>query len=226
MAPRMKESPEETRERIARAAEDLFRRFGFAKTSVADIARAVEMSPANIYRFFPSKTAIVATICARSLHEVEAEVVRMAHRPGSPQERIAAVYLSIFEYHRANFLTERGVYDMVLVAIENNWAAIEAHKARIRDVLAAILEEGLQNGTFLPHAPEAVAGLLLSSCVRFCHPVLVAAHIGDDLEGDLKTHIAFILRAIERTPTPLQPALLRPTPAGAAPHTDPASCDA
>lgn len=225
MAPRMKESPEETHERIARAAEDLFRRLGFAKTSVADIARAVEMSPANIYRFFPSKTAIVATICRRSLQEVEAEVLRVAHMPGTPQARITAVHLAIIAYHKANFLTERGVYDMVVVAIENNWDAIEAHKARIRDVLAGILEEGIKEGAFLPHAPGAVAALLLSACVRFCHPMLVAEHIGDDLEGELKTHIAFILRAIECVPTPLQPALQPSGPASPALCTG-TTCDA
>ena len=53
---------EETRERIMEAAEALFRRMGFPKTAVADIAAELGMSPANIYRFFPSKNAIVEAI--------------------------------------------------------------------------------------------------------------------------------------------------------------------
>jgi DNA-binding NarL/FixJ family response regulator len=39
-------------------AERLFRQFGYQKTTVADIAAALGMSPANIYRFFASKAAI------------------------------------------------------------------------------------------------------------------------------------------------------------------------
>jgi AcrR family transcriptional regulator len=31
---------------------------GYQKTAVADIARELGMSPANVYRFFPSKSAI------------------------------------------------------------------------------------------------------------------------------------------------------------------------
>ena len=61
MSIKVRETAEETRERIARTAEELFRRMGFAKTAVADIASELGMSPANVYRFFPSKTAIVAT---------------------------------------------------------------------------------------------------------------------------------------------------------------------
>ncbi|MCB1486390.1 MAG: TetR family transcriptional regulator, partial [Bauldia sp.] len=40
---------EETRARIVETAEALFRRLGFAKTAVADIAGELGMSPANVY---------------------------------------------------------------------------------------------------------------------------------------------------------------------------------
>jgi AcrR family transcriptional regulator len=46
------------RGRILEAAEEQFRRVGYHRTSVADIAAQLGMSPANIYRFFPSRDAI------------------------------------------------------------------------------------------------------------------------------------------------------------------------
>ena len=52
MNPQVRTKPDDTRERIMEAAEALFRRLGFAKTAVADIAAELKMSPANIYRFF------------------------------------------------------------------------------------------------------------------------------------------------------------------------------
>src|SRR6516165_2806056 len=66
-----KTRPDDTRERIMQTAEALFRRLGFAKTAVADIAAELKMSPAHVYRFFPSKNAIVEAICQRCLGEVE-----------------------------------------------------------------------------------------------------------------------------------------------------------
>ena len=40
---------------ILATAERLFRDVGYLKTTVADIAKTLKMSPANIYRFFDSK---------------------------------------------------------------------------------------------------------------------------------------------------------------------------
>src|SRR6266403_1083472 len=45
----------DTRERILVVAERLFRQIGYQKTTVADIAKELRMSPANVYRFFDSK---------------------------------------------------------------------------------------------------------------------------------------------------------------------------
>ncbi|MCK1513866.1 helix-turn-helix transcriptional regulator [Bradyrhizobium sp. 190] len=51
------EDSDEARARILEAAEKQFRRVGYHRTSVADIAAQLGMSPANIYRFFPSRDA-------------------------------------------------------------------------------------------------------------------------------------------------------------------------
>lgn len=200
---RAKETADETRERITRTAEELFRRMGFAKTAVADIAAELGMSPANVYRFFPSKTAIVATICGRCLGEIEAQVGVIATGEGTPQQKIIAAYLAIMRYHKENFLEERRVHDMVQVAIENNWDNIEQHKARICTQVAGILAEGIAAGVFVPHDPQAVSQIILGASVRFCHPVLVAQNIDEDLEAGLKASLAFILRSIEVERTPL-----------------------
>jgi AcrR family transcriptional regulator len=58
---------QETVERILETAERLFRHYGYGKTNVADIARELGMSPANIYRFFASKVEIHQAICGRML---------------------------------------------------------------------------------------------------------------------------------------------------------------
>ncbi len=78
MIPNVKTKPDDTRERIMETAETLFRRLGYAKTAVADIASELGMSPANVYRFFPSKTAIVQAICQRCLTELDERVWTIA----------------------------------------------------------------------------------------------------------------------------------------------------
>ena len=73
----------DTRERILVVAERLFRQIGYQKTTVADIAKELRMSPANVYRFFDSKKAIHEGVARALMGEVEVEAQRIVARPGS-----------------------------------------------------------------------------------------------------------------------------------------------
>ena len=93
MRPQVKAKPDDTRALILETAEALFRRLGFAKTTVADIATDLGMSPANIYRFFPSKNAIVDAICQRCLSEVEEKAWAVARSKAPAGQRIERLSL-------------------------------------------------------------------------------------------------------------------------------------
>jgi AcrR family transcriptional regulator len=198
MTAQAKTKPDDTRARIIDAAEALFRRLGFAKTAVADIAAELKMSPANVYRFFPSKNAIIEAICQRCLGECEERAWAVARSRGSAAERAERLVLEILAYHKENHLTDQRVNDMVLAAIELSWGAIRAHKEHIRMVLEAILREGIERGEFEPVDPRETSRLMMISLVHFCHPVLVAQYLQDqsDIEADARASVRFLLRAI------------------------------
>jgi len=59
-----------------------------AKTAVADIAAELAMSPANVYRFFPSKSAIVEAICQRCLSELEEKAWAVARSKATAAGRV------------------------------------------------------------------------------------------------------------------------------------------
>jgi AcrR family transcriptional regulator len=198
MTVQAKTRPDDTRARIMDAAEALFRRLGFAKTAVADIATDLKMSPANVYRFFPSKNAIIEAICQRCLGELEERAWAVARSRGTAAERLERLVLEILAYHKENLLTEQRVNDMVLAAIELSWGAIRAHKEHTRMVFEAILREGIESGEFEPVDPRETSRLLMLSLVVFCHPVLLAQYLqdGGDLETDARASVQFLLRAI------------------------------
>jgi AcrR family transcriptional regulator len=194
----VKTKPDDTRARIMETAEALFRRMGFAKTAVADIAGELGMSPANIYRFFPSKNAIVEAICQRCLSELEEKAWVVARSPGAASVRLERLVLEILAYHKENLLVEQRVHDMVLVAIEDNWAAIRAHKDVICTVVELILRDGIAAGEFEAVDARETAQLILRSLLIFQHPVLTAQCLRDDrdLEAEARASVRFLLRAI------------------------------
>ena len=193
-----KTKPDDTRARIIAVADVLFRRLGFAKTAVADIAGELGMSPANVYRFFPSKNAIVEAICQRCLSELDEKAWAISRSRRPAVARLEQLFLEILAYHKENLITEKRVHDIVLIAIEDNWSAIQAHKNVIRTITEAILRDGIEAGEFEPIDPRETSMLIMRSLIVFCHPVLLAQSLqeGDDLEARLRESIRFLLRAI------------------------------
>src|SRR6059058_4604619 len=148
MNPQVKLKPDDTRERIMETADALFRRLGFAKTTVADIASDLGMSPANVYRFFPSKNAIVEAICRRCLGEVENRAWSVARSKAPAPQRLERLVLEILAYHKDNLVGDDRVEDMVLAAIEHSWDAIHAHKEALCGITELILRDGIETGEF------------------------------------------------------------------------------
>jgi AcrR family transcriptional regulator len=198
MNPQIKTKPDDTKARIVEVAEALFRRLGYAKTTVADIAAELDMSPANVYRFFPSKNAIVEAICRRCLSDVEEQAWRNARSKAPAAQRMERLILDILAYHKENLITEQRVNDMVLAAIEHSWDTIRAHKEVMLNVTELILRDGIEAGEFEPVDPRATAGLIMRSVVCFTHPLMLSQCMeeGEDVEAEARASVRFLLRAI------------------------------
>jgi len=198
MSAQVKTSPDDTRARIMETAEALFRRLGFAKTAVADIAAELKMSPANVYRFFSSKNAIVEAICRRCLSEVEGKAWAAARAKGPAGQRMERLILEILAYHKENLLIEHRVNEIVLFAMDHMWDTIRAHKEVMRNVTELILRDGIESGEFEPVEPRATAALVMRSVLCFTHPMLIGQCLeeGHDLEAEARASVRFLLRAI------------------------------
>jgi AcrR family transcriptional regulator len=200
MATQLKHRPEDTRARIMDTAEALFRRLGYAKTAVADIAAELGMSPANIYRFFPSKNAIVEAICRRCLGELDEKAWAAARSKVPAATRLERLVLENLRYHLENFTTEKRVHDIVLIAIDDNWEAIRAHKGVIRNAIELILRDGVDAGEFIPLDASETAQVIMRSLIAFMHPLVIAQMLEDDekLEAAARDTVQFLIRAIAK----------------------------
>jgi AcrR family transcriptional regulator len=69
------------RTEILDAAERCFARAGFHRASMHDICGEASMSPGNLYRYFPSKEALIAGICERNRAEAVASFALVDEAP-------------------------------------------------------------------------------------------------------------------------------------------------
>ncbi len=187
-----------TRAAIADAAERLFRTLGYQKTTVADIARELRMSPANVYRFFASKAAINQEICARILADLDAAAWEVARGPGTPPARLRALFHRLRRQTEERLFKERRMHDMVAAALQENWPIVEQHIREIDAAFRHIVSEGQARGVFARLEGEDVVRFLHGSCAVFTHPALVekCLAMGENLEVIAERTATFCLRAL------------------------------
>jgi AcrR family transcriptional regulator len=191
-----------TRARIEEAAERLFRSMGYQKTTVADIARDLGMSPANIYRFFPSKSAINEAIAERTLDALLAEVRAIATGPGTASTRLRRLFARMFEAKIEVFFQERRLHDMVTAAMDEHWGVIERHIEAVHQAVSGIVADGIAAGEFGPRHPQQEAQLALHAMWIWNHPALVENCISrrgltiDAMREQVAEMTEFVLRAL------------------------------
>jgi AcrR family transcriptional regulator len=80
-----------TREAILRAAAGVFRRRGYARTGMREVAAAADLSPANLYYYFASKDELLFFCQDRSLDRMLAAVTAIAPQRQPPEAKLRAV---------------------------------------------------------------------------------------------------------------------------------------
>lgn len=196
-AARAKVDPEEVRERILAVAEELFRRVGYQKTTVADIAAELGMSAANVYRFFPSKAAINGAICGRVCEGMVEVAWRAAHGGGTPSERLERALVDLHRHSLATLLKERRMHDMVAAALEESWPTIKANIERVATIYEGLIREGIAAGEFAVDDPALAAQCLKAGYSSLVHPVMLEQCL-DEEDVDQKAVVLarFLIRAL------------------------------
>jgi len=182
--------------RIIETAERLFRQLGFQKTTVSDIARELRMSPANVYRFFGTKSEINEAVARQLMGEVEAAAEKIAAGSGTAAERLRQVIKNNEVMNSERYIGDRKLHDMVDVALTEQWPIVDAHIKTMGGIVGRIIAEGIKGGEFAPGDPEVLAGLVQTACIRYCHPRLMV-ECADDPEPTSDRMIDFCLAALK-----------------------------
>jgi AcrR family transcriptional regulator len=167
----------DTRERILVVAERLFREIGYQKTTVADIAKVLRMSPANVYRFFDSKKAIHEGVARRLMGEVEIEAEAIANKPGPAADRMRELLTTVHRMNSERYVGDSKLHEMVEIAMEESWEVCVAHINRIDEKIAAVIARGVASAEFEVADVSLAALCACTAMVRFFHPQMIAQSV-------------------------------------------------
>ena len=185
----------DVRERILVTAERLFREIGYQKTTVADIAKTLRMSPANVYRFFDSKKSITAGVARRSMGDVEEALKATAARPQRATERLRELLATMHRMNSDRYAGDSKMHEMVAVAMEENWDVCKAHIDYLIGVTAGVIGDGIASGEFRAAEPGVAALCVLTAMLRFIHPQWIA-EFADKPSPTLDQMIDFVVAGL------------------------------
>ena len=164
----------DTRERILVVAERLFREIGYQKTTVADIAKVLRMSPANVYRYFDSKKAIHEGVARDLMGEVEVEAQRIADSKGPAVPRLRELMKTVHRMNSERYVGDSKMHEMVAIAMEEDWDVCTAHIMLITQTMGSVIAQGMAAGEFEVDDLEQAALCCCTGMIRFFHPQMIA----------------------------------------------------
>ena len=164
----------DTRERILEVAERLFRQIGYQKTTVADIAKMLRMSPANVYRFFDSKKAIHEGVARSLMGGVEDAAQAIAIKHGPAASRLRELLTAIHRMNCERYVGDSKLHEMVAIAMEESWEVCVAHMEHITDTIGSVIAEGVASGEFETADLPVTAMCACTAMMRFFHPQMIA----------------------------------------------------
>ncbi|MGJ0482718.1 TetR/AcrR family transcriptional regulator [Pantoea agglomerans] len=184
------------RDQIVDAAMQHFAHYGYEKTTVSDLARAIGFSKAYIYKFFDSKQAIGEVICSNRLAMImERAEVAIADAPGAT-EQLRRLFRTLSATSTELFFHERKLYDIAAVASRDRWPSAMAYEKRILNLIQEILLRGRETGEFERKTPADEAAEAIYRVIKpYVSPVLLQYSL-DEAEAASAQLVALVLRSL------------------------------
>jgi len=164
----------DTRERILVVAERLFRQLGYQKTTVADIAKELRMSPANVYRFFDSKKSIHEGVCRVLMGEVEEAGQAIVATPGPAAARMRELITTIHRMNSERYVGDSKLHEMVEIAMQESWEVCVAHMQTITATIGGVIAQGVASGEFAVADIPLAAMCTCHAMIGYFHPQMIA----------------------------------------------------
>ena len=174
------------RQQIFDAARKRFSHFGYAKTTMAEVAADCGMSPGNLYRFFAGKLDIAEAIASAEyqLHLEDMRKLLVAPRK-SAGERLRDYFFKEMR-HTYQMLEENPrIQEIAGVIVSERPQYADWMRASARKLLVELLDEAERSGEFRPGDKEFTAEMIQAATMKFRYPQLWSKLTLPQLEREL-----------------------------------------
>ena len=165
----------DTRQLILDAAMNRIKHYGYAKTTMAEIARDCGMSAGNIYRFFASKIDIAEAMARKLNMEINAANAALVRCSKSAPDKMRAFHHSSLNTTFTKLDSDAKILEVAEVLAHERPTFANEEMAQERVYLVQILQQGVAEGDFAPmDNPNYIAEMMQSATMKFLFEQLQA----------------------------------------------------
>jgi len=186
-----------TPERILEVTEDVLRRFGIAKATVVDVARALDVSHGSVYRHFPSKASLREAVAKRWLARVSAPLDDISEDKGPAPARLERWLRTLCLAKQKKVSEDPEMFMTYMTLAREACSVVKAYKEGLVDQIAAIISDGVKEGAFDVADVKASARAIYEATIRYQHPAHAEEWKEPDLAARFDALLALLLRGLE-----------------------------
>ncbi|MGW5158322.1 TetR family transcriptional regulator [Nonomuraea wenchangensis] len=183
---------------ILRATEEILRRHGPDKATVVDVARALGVTHAAVYKHFASKQALREAVTRRWLdHNRDTLAVLAADRTVPPARRLRTWLHAVLAVKQAKIREDPELFAAYGILAAAHSTVATDHVADLLGQLAAIIADGAADGSFRTSDAEATARVVFHATAKFNHLAHAAEWQNPGIGAELDEVCSLLLEGLQ-----------------------------
>lgn len=151
-------------------ADRLFRDRGYPNVAIADIAAALSMSPANVFKHFRSKLDLVDEIVQRLIDSLASQI-QLLDRSHPPRSRIRHLTHYLMQKHHDDFQQNPYIFELIQLTAERELQCGDFYRAVVSEFFMTIIKDATEDGIYYSANPLLDAHTMLQMFTGVLHPV-------------------------------------------------------
>lgn len=187
-----------TRQQILDTTEDVLRRYGPAKATVADVARALRVSPGSIYRHFPTKAALREAVTRDWLDRIHAGLDEVVKRDSPAPERLRQWLTTLFDAKKKHSRDDPELFDTFSALTAEHGDVVTEHVRDLTRQIRTIIQDGVERGEFAVADLDAAAGAVFAATATFHNPLHATEWAEPGIDGTFQAVTDLVMAGLLR----------------------------
>ncbi|SEQ54540.1 transcriptional regulator, TetR family [Lentzea xinjiangensis] len=191
-----------TGEAILAATEEVLRRYGPAKATVVDVAKALGVSHGSVYRHFATKAALREAVTKRWLAAIHEEMTPAFGEGLTAAEVLRAWLQKLFDEKRRAHHEDEELFATFRTLVHESSDIVEYHLGHMVGQLTRIISAGVETHEFVTDDVDVTAQAVWDATNRFHHPAHAREWTGPRVQEEFDAVVSLVIAGLRYNRVP------------------------